>query len=112
MVGIVSYGAYLPRLRLDRMSIMMSMGWLAPGLITATILTFIFSWNEFVFAVVLTRRHAITAPVAITKYVAYEGLEWGSLAAGGVCMLIPVVVISGLIRKYMVRGLMSGAVKG
>ena len=84
----------------------------APGLITATILTFIFSWNEFVFAVVLTRRHAITAPVAITKYIAYEGLEWGTLAAGGVCMLIPVVVISGLIRKYMVKGLMSGAVKG
>jgi multiple sugar transport system permease protein len=83
-----------------------------PGLITATIFTFIFSWNEFVFAVILTRRHAITAPVAITKYIAYEGLEWGTMAAGGVCMLIPVIVISGLIRKYMVKGLMSGAVKG
>ncbi len=83
-----------------------------PGLITATILTFIFSWNEFVFAVILTRRNAITAPVAITKYIAYEGLEWGTMAAGGVCMLIPVVVISALIRKYMVKGLMAGAVKG
>jgi len=83
-----------------------------PGLITATILTFIFSWNEFVFAVILTRRHAITAPVAITKYIAYEGLEWGTMAAGGVVMLLPVVVISALIRKYMVKGLMAGAVKG
>ncbi len=43
---------------------------------------------------------------------AYEGLDWGTMAAGGVCMLIPVIIISGLIRKYMVKGLMSGAVKG
>jgi len=83
----------------------------APGLITCTILTFIFSWNEFLFAVVLTRRTAVTATVGLTHFMAYEGLDWGPMAAGGVLMFLPVLIFSIMIRKYMVKGLMGGAVK-
>jgi len=82
-----------------------------PGLITCIVFTFIFSWNEFLFAVVLTRKVAVTATVGITHFMAYEGLEWGPMAAGGVLMLLPVVIFAIFIRKYLVKGLLGGAVK-
>ena len=82
------------------------------GIIASGILAFIFSWNEFLFALVITRRETITLPVAITRYMAYEGTEWGKISAAAVFIMIPVVIFGLLIRRYMIAGLSAGAVKG
>jgi multiple sugar transport system permease protein len=84
----------------------------APGLVTTAVLSFLFSWNEFLFALVITRLHARTAPVGITNFMAYEGIEWGRVAAGAILILIPVLVFAIVVRKYLVKGLLAGAVKG
>ena len=82
------------------------------GIIASGILAFIFSWNEFLFALVITRRETITLPVAIIRYMAYEGTEWGKISAAAVIIMIPVVIFGFLIRRYMIAGLSAGAVKG
>jgi multiple sugar transport system permease protein len=84
----------------------------APGLVTTAVLCFLFSWNEFLFALVITRFNARTAPVGITNFMAYEGVEWGRVAAGSVIVLIPVLIFAIVVRRYLVRGLLAGALKG
>ncbi|WP_343315049.1 carbohydrate ABC transporter permease [Brucella sp. BE17] len=83
----------------------------APGIASTAILVFIFSWNEFLFALTLTRFDAKTAAVAILNYMAYEGTEWGKVAAAGVLILLPVLIFSIFIRKYLVQTT-AGGVKG
>lgn len=83
-----------------------------PGLIATAILCFLFSWNEFLFALVITRSDAMTAPVAITRFLAFEGAEWGKIAAGTVVLILPVLIFALAVRRYLVRGLLAGAVKG
>lgn len=82
-----------------------------PGITSSAILAFIFSWNEFLFALILTRRSSRTAPVTIVNFMAFEGTEWGKIAAGGIFILLPVLIFSIMIRKHLIRGLTSGAVK-
>jgi multiple sugar transport system permease protein len=53
----------------------------APGLAATAVLCFIFSWNDFFYALILTRTNAITAPVAIVNFLQYEGWEWSRIAA-------------------------------
>ena len=84
----------------------------APGLAATAILCFLFAWNDFFFALILTRTEAMTAPVAVVNFMNYEGWEWGRIAAGGTMVMLPVLVFSLLVRKYLVRGLTGGAVKG
>ena len=84
----------------------------APGLAATAVLCFLFSWNEFLFALIVTRFEARTAPVGITNFMAYEGVEWGRVAAGSVIILIPVLLFAVIVRRYLVRGLLAGAVKG
>ena len=55
---------------------------------------FIFSWNDFFYALILTRTNAMTAPVAIVNFLQYEGWEWGKIAAGGTLVMLPVVVFT------------------
>ena len=83
----------------------------APGIVSTAILVFIFAWNEFLFALTLTRFEAKTAPIAILNYMAYEGTEWGKVSAAGVIILLPVAVFAMFIRKYLVRSA-AGGVKG
>jgi multiple sugar transport system permease protein len=54
----------------------------------------------------------MTAPVAVVNFMNYEGWEWGKIAAGGTMVMLPVVVFSLLVRKYLIRGLTTGAIKG
>jgi multiple sugar transport system permease protein len=82
-----------------------------PGLAATGILCFILSWNDFFFALILTRTHAMTSPVAIVNFMQYEGWEWGKIAAGGTLVMLPVLAFTLLVRTYLVRGLMAGAVK-
>ena len=83
-----------------------------PGIAATSIMAFIFSWNEFLFALIITRREAMTAPVSIVNFMAYAGTEWGKVSAGGIFILLPVLVFSFLIRNYLVAGGTAGAVKG
>lgn len=84
----------------------------APGLAATGILCFLFAWNDFFYALILTRTEAMTAPVAVVNFMNYEGWEWGRIAAGGTMVMLPVLVFSLLVRKYLVHGLTGGAVKG
>lgn len=82
-----------------------------PGLAATAVLCFIFSWNDFFYALILTRTNAGTAPVAIVNFMQYEGWEWGKIAAGGTLVMLPVIVFTLLVRKYLVAGLTAGALK-
>lgn len=83
----------------------------APGLAATAVICFILSWNDFFYALVLTRTNASTAPVAIVNFIQYTGWEWGRIAAAGTLVMLPVVIFSILVRNYLVRGLAAGGVK-
>ena len=83
----------------------------APGLASTAILVFIFAWNEFLFALTLTRFDAKTVAISILNYMAFEGTEWGKIAAAGILILLPVLILAILIRNYLVQA-SAGAVKG
>lgn len=83
----------------------------APGLAATAILCFIFSWNDFFYALILTRTQAVTAPVAIVNFLQYEGWEWSKIAASGTLVMLPVVAFTLLVRRYLVHGLTAGGLK-
>lgn len=83
-----------------------------PGLVASAILTFVGTWNEFLFAVILSVRNAKTLPVIISGFITDRGLEWGPMAATGVVIIIPVFVVVWLLQKDFVQGMTMGAVKG
>jgi len=82
-----------------------------PGVATTAIFCFLFSWNDFFYSLILTRSRAMTAPVAIVNFMNYEGWEWGKITAGSVVIMLPVIIFSLLVRKYIIRGLTAGALK-
>lgn len=84
----------------------------APGLAATAILCFLYAWNDFFFALILTRTEAMTAPVAVVNFMNYEGWEWGKIAAGGTLVMLPVLLFSFVVRNFLVRGLTAGALKG
>jgi multiple sugar transport system permease protein len=83
-----------------------------PGIAATSILCFLYAWNDFFFALILTRTNARTAPVAVVNFMNYEGWEWGKIAAGGSLVMAPVLIFSLAVRRYLVSGLTAGAVKG
>lgn len=83
-----------------------------PGLATSAIFSFIYSWNEFLYAMVLTNRNAKTLPLGIFNWVSYEEIKWGELTASAVLAMLPVVIFYFFVQKALVRGLTMGAVKG
>ncbi|CAN5741478.1 hypothetical protein BH11PSE3_BH11PSE3_30040 [soil metagenome] len=72
-----------------------------PGLAATAILCFLFAWNDFFFALILTRTEAMTAPVAVVNFMNYEGWEWGRIAAGGTMIMLPVLVFSFIVRRFL-----------
>lgn len=83
------------------------------GIIAAGILCFVEAWNEFLFALVLTSFTAKTAPVVLATYVENEGmLQWGALAALGVWTVLPTILFMLFLRKFLIKGLTLGALKG
>lgn len=83
-----------------------------PGLAVAAIFAFIYAWNEFLFASMLTSFNAKTLPVVISGYISDKFLRWGEMSALGTMMIVPVMIFSAAMQKYLVRGLTFGAVKG
>lgn len=82
-----------------------------PGLATTAIFSFIFSWNEFLFALMLTATKAQTLPVAVTGFIRETGVMWGHMAAAGVVIMLPMVLFTLLVQRNLVRGLTMGALK-
>lgn len=82
-----------------------------PGLLATTVFCLITSWNEFLFALVLSGRNVTTLPVSAAFYVTDRDILWGPMAAVGVSASIPIIIFTILIQKHLVRGLTYGAVK-
>ena len=82
-----------------------------PGIAVAAIFGFIFSWNELLYALVLTRRFAETAPVVATSFMSGYELPWGKIMATGTVIVLPVTIFALLVSRHMVRGLTMGATK-
>ncbi|WP_426957280.1 carbohydrate ABC transporter permease [Muricoccus radiodurans] len=83
-----------------------------PGITVAMILSFIFSWNNFIFAVVLAGRETRTLPVAVNNMLTFEQLSWGPLAAAALMVTLPVLLLTLVAQKQIVEGLTAGGVKG
>jgi multiple sugar transport system permease protein len=83
-----------------------------PGLAATAILCFLYCWNEFLYAVILTGRTARTLPVTITSFMTNKAILWGRIAASGSLVLIPVLIFALLAQRYLIQGLSRGAVKG
>jgi multiple sugar transport system permease protein len=85
----------------------------APGLAATAVFCLIVSWNEFLFALVLTQTDtAMTLPVGIAGRVTQYKIEWGAMSAAAVVAMIPILVFALSVQKFLVRGLSLGAVKG
>lgn len=82
-----------------------------PGVAVSAIFSFIFSWNELLYALVLTRRAVQTAPVAATNFMSGYELPWGKIMATGTLIVLPVTVFALLVSRHMIRGLTMGASK-
>ena len=83
-----------------------------PGITVAMILAFIFSWNNFIFGVVLAGRTTRTLPVAVYNVLTFEQISWGPLAAAALIVTAPVLLLTLLMQKEIVAGLTAGGVKG
>ena len=83
-----------------------------PGVIIAMILSFIFSWNNFVFGVILGGRETRTLPVAVYNMISFDQLSWGPLAAAALIVTLPVLLLTVFAQRQIVAGLTAGAVKG
>jgi multiple sugar transport system permease protein len=82
----------------------------APGLAATAIISFIFSWNEFLFAILLTNYHARTLPVAASAMMTDRMVLWGELCATAIVIYLPVVIFALVVRKYLIKGFTFGAV--
>ena len=82
-----------------------------PALAVSAIFSFIFSWNELLYALILTRSEAKTAPVVATSFMSGYELPWGQIMATGTLVALPVIVFSMIVSRQLVRGLTAGAVK-
>ncbi len=83
----------------------------APGLVAVYILSFIFSWNEFIFVLVLGFNKAITIPITIAGALTTKGLEFWKVASMSLIGVIPVVTLAAFVSKFLIRGLTLGAIK-
>jgi multiple sugar transport system permease protein len=83
----------------------------ATGIAATMVFCFIFAWNEYVFALIMTTRKAQTAPPFIPSQLGIGLIDWGVIAAGASIFLIPVVVFTFLLRKHLLRGVTFGAIR-
>ncbi|ACI58920.1 multiple sugar transport system permease protein [Rhizobium leguminosarum] len=82
------------------------------GIAVTALFTFITSWNEFLYALLLTSEATKTAPIVIAEYNSVYGLAWGAMTAAAVLYSLPVIIITLALQKQIVGGLTFGAVKG
>jgi multiple sugar transport system permease protein len=83
-----------------------------PGLVSTVMLTFIFGWSEYLYALIFTQQDHYTIPVELSSYYSEaSGLQWGPQAALSVTGILPIIVFSFAMQRYLIRGMTFGAVK-
>lgn len=82
------------------------------GLFATAIFTFVFAWNDFIFALVLTRTEVSTYTVQVTHYFGGQSNFWAKISAMSVLGTLPIFIVVGFMQRYLVRGISLGAVKG
>ncbi len=85
---------------------------IAPGVVTTALFSFIFTWNEFMFALLLARRNVRTFTIIVPSLVGGHEILWGEIAAIGTISILPGILLSLFLQRYLIRGLSMGAVKG
>jgi multiple sugar transport system permease protein len=83
----------------------------APSIAATAILSFVFCWNEFFFAYVLTGNSTRTMPVMLTSLIGLMGVDWVKMSAAGTISIIPTIILALLAQRFLVRGLTLGAIK-
>jgi multiple sugar transport system permease protein len=81
------------------------------GISVTTIFTFVFAWNEFLFAFLLTKEKWVTVPVRLGGTITPFQTDWGFLTAGAIMSFLPLVLVVFLLQRQMVRGVSLGAVR-
>lgn len=84
---------------------------LMPGVVAAALLMAMMAWNEFLFALTLTRSVVKTAPVGISEFTSMYGTQWGDMTAAATITVAPILVLTLILRRRLVAGLTFGAVK-
>ncbi|MFO1351824.1 MAG: carbohydrate ABC transporter permease [Gammaproteobacteria bacterium] len=82
------------------------------GLFATAVFTFVFAWNEFLFALVLTRNNVTTFPVQVTHYFGGQSNFWAKIAAMSTLGTVPIFIAVATLQRFLVRGISMGAVKG
>ena len=83
-----------------------------PGIVTTAILCLIFSWNDYIFAQTFSGPGSQTIPIAAAQLITQTGIDWGKLTAIGTVVVLPMILVGLAVRRWLVRGLTLGAVKG
>jgi len=83
----------------------------ANGIITSAILSYIFSWNQFLFSLILSGPKTKTVPIAVFNFMSYEMINWGGIMAAATLIALPVLILTLFIHRYIVKGLTMGALK-
>lgn len=83
-----------------------------PGIVVSTILAFVFAWNYFLFALVLSGFSSKTLPVAAFNFIGEGATNWGGLMAAAVLIALPPLILAFFVQRWLVHGLTFGAVKG
>lgn len=82
-----------------------------PGAVAAAILGFLIVWNDFFYALIITRSSTATAPVAVMNFISYDSVDWGAIAVASIALTLPILPLMMIANRYIVQSL-SGAVKG
>ncbi len=82
-----------------------------PGAVAAAILGFLVAWNDFFYALIITRSGTTTAPVAVMNFISYDSVDWASIAVASIALTLPILPLMAIANRYIVQSL-SGAVKG
>jgi multiple sugar transport system permease protein len=84
-----------------------------PGIIAVAVFAFIFSWNEYLFPLVLINdESAKTIPLGIAGFMGHLYVQWGPLLAAAVVSTIPILILFIILQRFLIKGIMAGAVKG
>jgi len=107
--------AYEEAALIDGCSRMQSFIWVfiplvAPGLVVSGIFSFVYSWNDFLYALVLAGSEVQTVPIAVSGFIGQFGPKWGAMTASGTLALIPTFIFALALQKYIISGLSVGGI--
>lgn len=83
-----------------------------PGLVTCATLSFLASWNNFQFALILSGDKTRTLPVSLQYFVSGADIRWGRMLAATIVVIVPTIILTMILQKYIIKGMTAGAVKG